>query len=332
MKKHTNERRPKIVVIGGGTGTYTVLSGLKDLNVDITAVVTMADSGGVAKVERDEFGILPNSDIRKAILALTSKDSPDTLNKLFSYRFYQGVGISGYTFGNFFLAALTDILDSQIKAIEYASKILECKGKVLPVSIDKTNLVATLEDESQILGETNIDNPNHDGQKRIKNLTLIPKAEIYPETKKAISQADIIVIGPGDLFTSIIANLIVGGVKKSIAQSKAKKVYIVNLIAKYGETYRYSALDHVKEVEKYLGKNVLNYVLINKNGLPKRVINNYRKERGYPVIDDLKNGCYKIIRKDLLAKGVVKGNKDKLKRSLVRHDSKKLAKTLIKLI
>ncbi|MBU1104309.1 YvcK family protein [Candidatus Parcubacteria bacterium] len=325
--------KPKVVVIGGGTGTYTVLSGLKNYDLDITAIVSMADSGGTAKIERDEFGMLPNSDIRKALLALSQTENSDIIRQLFSYRFYKGVGISGISFGNFFLAALTDILGDQVDAVGMAGKILNTKGRVLPISTQPTNLLATYEGGTKILGEHYIDEPLKNGKKRIVNLELIPEVNIYPLARKAIIDADLIVIGPGDLYTSIIANLIVGGVKEAICKSQAVKVYIVNLISKFGETYKYTAQDHVRDLEGYLGKNILNFVAVNSSPLPSKIIKKYKEENGYPVKDDLKGGTYKVLRGDFLAEGVVARDKgDTLKRSLVRHDPEKLAKVLVKLL
>jgi len=325
--------KPKVVVIGGGTGTYTVLSGLKNYDLDITAIVSMADSGGTAKIERDEFGMLPNSDIRKALLALSQTENSDIIRQLFSYRFYKGVGISGITFGNFFLAALTDILGDQVDAINYAGKILNTKGLVLPISTQLTHLLATYQDGTKVLGEHYIDEPEKNGKKRIVNLELIPEINIYPLARRALIDADLIVIGPGDLYTSIIANLAVTGVKEAIAKSRAVKVYIANLISKYGETYKYTVQDHVTDLEEYLGKGVLNFVVVNSTPLPKDVVVKYKAENGFPVKDNLKDIGYEVLRGDFLAKGIVKKVKgDTLSRSLVRHDPEKLAKVLIGLL
>lgn len=325
--------KPKVVVIGGGTGTYTVLSGLKNYDLDITAIVSMADSGGTAKIERDEFGMLPNSDIRKALLALSQTENSDIIRQLFSYRFYKGVGISGITFGNFFLAALTDILGDQVDAIKYVGKILNIKGSVLPISVQPTHLLATYEDGTKVLGEHYIDEPLKNGKKRIVNLELIPEINIFPLARKAIIDADLIVIGPGDLYTSIIANLAVCGVQEAIKKSQATKVFVLNLISKFGETYKYTAQDHVTDLENYLGKDILNFVVVNSASLPKDVVAKYKLENGYPVKDNLRDGWYKVLRGDFLAEGiVVKDKGDTLKRSLVRHDPEKLTKMLVGLL
>src|SRR3989338_6435219 len=184
------------VVIGGGTGTFSVLSGLKKYTDNITAVVSMADSGGSAKKERDEWGLLPSSDIRKSLLALADVSASDSLilRKLFQYRFAKGIGVSGMTFGNLFLVALSDILKSQTKAIEMASELLRIKGNVLPVSLDRVDLVAEYADGSKVSGEHNIDEPEHNGKIKITRLFTTPLARIYPHTKEAIEKADVIII------------------------------------------------------------------------------------------------------------------------------------------
>jgi len=325
--------KPKVVVIGGGTGTFTVLSGLKKYDLDLTAIVSMADSGGTAKIERDDFGVLPNSDIRKALLALSEMENANLLRELFSYRFYKGVGISGVTFGNLFLTALTDILGNQFEAIKYVENLLNCKGSVLPVSLMETNLLATYNDGSKVLGEHYIDEPKNNNKKRIVNLELVPQAHVFPLARQAIQKADLLVIGPGDLFTSVIANLIVEGVREAILQAGCTKVYIVNLISKMGESYKYTAYDHVKEIEEYLGKNIISHVLVNNSKIPKVTLDLYKKEGGYPVKDDLKNSYYKVIKGDFLSQITPKKERgDTLKRSLVRHDEEKLAKELISLL
>lgn len=217
-------RKPKIVTIGGGTGTFVVLSGLKDKPVDLTAIVSMMDSGGSNRVLRDEFGLLPTSDIRQCLVAL-AEDFGDQkiLRQLFTYRFHQGTGISGMTFGNLFMAALADIYKDQVKALEIVQKLLHIKGKILPVTLDDVHLVARYENGHQVLGEHAIDVPKHDGRLKIVELETIPEARIYPVTEREILEADLIVLGPGDLYTSLVPNLIVKGIPQAIKKSKAKK-------------------------------------------------------------------------------------------------------------
>lgn len=325
----------KIVVIGGGTGCFTVLSGLKKYPVQLSAIVSMADSGGSNRVIRDEFGLLPTSDIRQCFVALAEDNNSleQSLRKLFIYRFPKGKGLKGMTFGNLFMAALADIFGSQIGAIKKTSQILKIKGRVLPVTLTDSNLVAIYENGKKVIGEHLIDEPRHNGKLRIKKIYLKPKAKTYPEAIKAILKADLIVIGPGDLYTSLIVNLLTKGIVGALQKTRAKIVYVLNLMTKYGQTYGFTAKDHIQALEKYLGKDHLDFVLVNSKPTPKAALKKYKKEHEFPVIDDLKDSYFKIIRSDFLSKKETKRVLgDILKRSLIRHDPNKLAKTLIKLI
>ena len=320
----------KIVVIGGGTGTYTVLSGLKKYTDKLTAVVTMMDSGGSTGRLRDEFGQLPTGDVRQALVAL-SKDT-SVMRQLFNYRYSKGEGLEGHSFGNLFLTALSEISGGMENALKEASLILNVKGQVLPVTLSDANLVAEYEDGSVVKGENEIDVPKHNGKLRITKLYLEPEVQPYGRTLQAIADADLIVIGPGDLYTSLIPNLVVPQVADAICSSKAKKVCIVNLMTKFGQTYNFKASDFVTEIEKYLGK-CLDFVLINNKELPVEIIERYRAENDSPVVDDLQETSYKVIRQDLLADAPVeRAGGDKIKRSLIRHDSEKLASVLLALV
>ena len=248
----------KIVVIGGGTGTYTVLSGLKKFPVDLTAIVTVADSGGSTGRLRDEFGFLPPGDFRMALVALSpEEDDQQVFRQLFMYRFSQGEpGLKGHNFGNLLLTALTDILGSEEQALSYASKILRIKGKVLPVTTESVSLVASYENGTVLKGETFIDEPpkTHDCAQKIKDLWLEPEAVCTPSVTQTILNADMIILGPGDLYTSILANVIVKGVATALQKTNAKLVYIVNLMTKYGQTSGFKASNHVEELTKYVGR------------------------------------------------------------------------------
>ena len=219
----------KIVRIGGGSSGYTILRGLKQYPLEITAVVNMFDSGGSAGVLRDELGILPPGDVRRALAALADGKQGTILRELFNFRFNDEGSVNGHSFGNLFLAALSSIYGSDIEAIRKASQILNLKGKVLPVSLDKSHIHATLEDGTKIVGETNIDIPKHDGSIPIKKIFLEPPAKIFDEAEQAILDADIIVIGPGDLYTSIIPNLLARGVPEALQKSKGKKVVVCKI-------------------------------------------------------------------------------------------------------
>ena len=324
------------VVIGGGTGTFSVLSGLKKFSNEITAVVSMADSGGSAKKERDEWGLLPSSDIRKSLLALADVSDRDSLilRKLFEYRFAKGVGLSGMTFGNLFLVALSDITKSQNKAIDLASELLRIKGKVLPVSFDKVDLVAKYEDGSEITGEHNIDDPAHNGKIKITKLFTNPPAYASQDVVWEIENADVVIIGPGGFYTTIIANLAVKGVVESLKKSRAVKIFILNLMTEYGQTFGFTAKTFIDELKKYLDINILDYILINNKPIPDNILVKYKKSYALPVINDLaKNYSFKVISEDLLSeKRVPKVKGDTLKRSLIRHDPDKIGKVCLKLV
>lgn len=323
----------KIVCIGGGTGTYTVLQGLKHYPVHLSVIVSMTDSGGSNRVIRDEFGLLPTSDLRQCMVALASDQTDEILRNLFTYRYSQGTGIQGMTFGNLFMAALTDIYGSQEKAIEKTCEMLQVKGDIIPVTYDNSHLVARYENGVQVLGEHYIDEPTEElGPQQIVEFETIPKANANPLALKAIAEADLIVMGPGDLYTSIICNLIVDGVAKAISKSKAKKVYVANLMTKFGQTHGFGAQDHLDAMEKYLGKGSIDVCLVNENrDYPKGILEKYEEEHASLVKDNLKNGV--AVRVDLISGEVhKKHSSDKLKRSLIRHDSKKLAKAIMSLL
>lgn len=319
----------KIVVIGGGTGTYTILQGLKKLSLDITAIVAMSDSGGSSGRLRDEFGVLPPGDVRQCLAALADNGETDLLRDLFLYRFDKGVGLSGHNFGNLFLTALTDILKSEDKAIKYASKLLRLKGTVLPVTTKKTNLAVELVDGFQVFGECNIDEPKHNGKIHIERAWLEPSVRVTPEVISAIEQADLIVLGPGDLYTSIIANLLVSGMSTALRNKKI--LYVANLISKYGESYKYNLSDLVCDIEKYL-KRKLDYILVNNEKLPANILKRYKEEEGYEVVNDLADDS-RIIYAPMLAGEMIKRrNGDMVKRSMIRHDSDKLAGEVYKVV
>jgi len=330
------QNRKKVVVIGGGTGTFVVLSGLKKYPLNLSVIVSMMDDGGSNRVIRDEFGLLPTSDLRQCIVALADENENKILRKLFTYRYSLGVGISGMTFGNLFMAALTDIFKSQDRAIEETCNILHVKGNIIPVTFSDSHLVARYENGKQVLGEHSIDEPGEkQGNFKIVELELIPKAKANPKAIKEIKDADLIVIGPGDLYTSVLPNLVVNGIAKAIRTSKGKKLYVVNLMTRFGQTNDFSAKDHVYILQKYIKAKVLDYCLINNsNNFPKGILERYKEEKAHPVLDDLENeNEYKVIRKDFLSSKIYSKNlTDKLKRSLIRHDSDKLAKAIVDLI
>lgn len=330
--KHLKQKN--VVCIGGGTGTFVTLRGLKQFPLSIKAIVAMSDSGGSNKRIRDEFGLLPTSDLRQCIVALSDEHGGvGVLRKLFMYRFEKGNGISGMTFGNLFMAALSDILGSQSEAIRQTSKILRIRGSVIPVSYTDTNLVAAYEDGSVLEEEHFIDEPPHDGSIKITSISLKPKAIANPEALEAITHADLIVLGPGDLYTSIIPNLLVDSIVPALVRARGKRVYVMNLMTKFGQTHEFTALDHIRALEKFAGK-CIDYVLINTASLSKKALGVYAKYHEKPVVDDVyKKSYYRVIRAPVVNSILVKKSaSDTLVRSLIRHDSKKLAEQLFALI
>jgi len=326
--------KKRIVCIGGGTGTFVALKGLKQFGQHLQAIVSMSDSGGSNKRIRDEFGLLPTSDLRQCLVALSDENGGvGLLRKLFMYRFEKGEGIKGMTFGNLFMAALTDIVGSQQEAIKQTGKVLRIHGAVIPVSYTDTNLEATYEDGTIVKEEHLIDEPEHDGTLKITNLELRPKAIGNPDAIKAIKTADLIVLGPGDLFTSVLPNILVEGIAEALKNTNATIVYVMNLMTKFGQTYNFTASDHIKTFEKYIGKSI-DYVLVNSAPIPKKALEVYQKGKEYQVKDDLKDQAYyHVSRKSLINTSMVKVSKsDTLVRSLIRHDSDKLGEAIMELL
>lgn len=325
-------KNKKIVAIGGGTGTFTLLKGLREYSdLDISAIVTMADDGGSNKVLRDEFGLLPTSGIRQSIVALARDES--LLRQLFSYRYYQGTGISGMTFGNLFMAALADILKDQKKAIQETCKLLGVQGSVLPVSYENTSLVAKYQDGTEVLGEHYIDLSSPKvAKQRIVSLRTIPQVQLDADAREAILSADLLILGPGDLYTNTVANLVVGGMREAIEASSAKIVFVMNLMTRLGESYAYKASDFLADIGEYLNPDTLDFVLVNTDlELSPLVLKKYESEGSVLVEDDLGDLWHhaKIVRSPLLSHLKPKKQKgDGLTRSMVRHDPSLLAQAI----
>ncbi len=309
----------RAVVIGGGTGSFTVLRGLKSRVDELSAVVSMFDSGGSTGLLRDEFGILPPGDVRRCLVALA--DENDVLRKLFMFRFDENSSLKGHSFGNLFLAALAEVAGSEIEAIKQASRILHIKGRVLPVSFDNANVCAELENGLLIRGESNIDIPHHDPRLRIIKEWLEPEAKASPEAVDAILKADLVVIGPGDLFSSIIPNLLVKGIPEALKKSKAKIVYVCNLMTKHGETTSFKASDHLKEIIRYGGCPEV--IVCNSAKGSSSLLHKYASQNQFPVIVDaevIKKLDVKLVSADVMSAP-----------ELIRHDSEKLAKLLLEI-
>ncbi|GJQ60317.1 MAG: uridine diphosphate-N-acetylglucosamine-binding protein YvcK [Candidatus Scalindua sp. AMX11] len=319
----------KIVAIGGGTGLPIALEGLKTYSENLTAIVTVTDSGRSSGIIREQYGILPPGDARNCLVALSETEEQEDIYRLFQYRFNKGT-LNGMSLGNLLMTALTDITGSFELAIKKASEILSIKGKVLPSMLTSTHICAQLEDGTIVEEEFNVRAPQ---KSPIEKLFLRSNnIECPQEAISEIRQADVVIIGPGSLYTSIISNLLVEDIKESLKKTKAVKIYVCNIVTQPGQTDNYTASDCVKAVIKYLGEGILDYVLINNNFPNENVLKKYRKE-GAEII---------TIDKDLADINVKVGTEDLIenidadrilweKQDLIRHDPDKLANSLCKL-
>ena len=316
----------RVACLGGGTGLYTLLSGLKAIpGVHLSSIVSMSDDGGSTGKLRDLFGILPPGDIRRSLVALSN--APDLFNELIQYRFTRGTGFEGHNFGNILLTALSEMRGSMALAVKSLSEILSIQGNVIPVTETLNTLKAELEDGGVIEGEHRIDLfDSRNPEIRITKLWQEPVPLATPDALEAIYNAHYVILGPGDLFTSVISNLIVKGVGEAICNSPAKKIYICNIMGKPGETYNYSSFDHVFEIIKYLGKDVLDYVLQSSTLFSEASKEKYALKQQYPVAASSQEQFLKITRAKIISEDIAS------EEELVRHDSLKLSGAIKKLL
>ncbi len=317
-KKRYLNKGPKIVVVGGGTGLSTMLRGLKEYTSNITAIVTVADDGGSSGVLRNELGILPPGDIRNCLVALADRET--LLEELFQYRFQDGEGLSGHSFGNLFIATMTEVLGDFEKAVKESSKVLAIRGQVLPSSLQDIRLKAKLENGETVLGESKI----AQSQGKIKKVTIEPEdSKPLPEALAAIEKADAIVLGPGSLYTSILPNLLLKDLTKAIKKSSALKTYVCNVMTQPGETDGYTASDHLRVIDEHIGAEMIDAMLVNNQEIDAKLLKKYREEGAIPVEIDkgLDNFDVAIIKDSLINQS-----------NLVRHDSKKLAEVIMELV
>ena len=313
------DKGPKIVAIGGGTGLSTILKGLKHITNNLTAIVTVGDDGGSSGRLRKEFGVLPPGDIRNCIAALASEE--DLVTKLFQYRFKVGNGLEGHSFGNLFLSALCNITGDMMSAVIESSKVLAIRGKVLPATLDDMRLVAQMEDGRVIYGESQI--PEAKG--KIHRLYCEPsRPRALPAALKAIKEADIIIMGPGSLYTSIIPNLLIRDISQAVSRSHAHKAYICNIMTQPGETDFFSVSDHIKTILTHAGyANIIDAVIIN-DSLPNNLASKYKQYGSSPVIIDVEN-IKKMGIKIINARLIEENDQ-----GLVRHSPKRLARVVYK--
>lgn len=310
-------RGPKIVAVGGGTGLSMLLKGIKHITNNITAVVTVGDDGGSSGRLREEMGILPPGDIRNCIAALAGDE--DLVTKLFQYRFKTGEGLEGHSFGNLFLTALCSITGDMVRAVKESSNVLSIRGRVLPSTLDDMKLVAEMEDGRIIHGESNI--PEAHG--KIKRLFTDPQnCKALDDVIAAIKDADLIILGPGSLYTSVIPNLLIKEISEEIAKSNAKKIYVCNIMTQPGETDSYNVSDHVNALMQHAGsRKIIDTVLVN-DTLPSNLAQKYQMSGSYPVKIDAEN--IKKLGVKIFSRKLIQDSKE----GLVRHSSNRVARAI----
>ncbi len=313
-------RGPKVVTIGGGTGLSVLLTGLKEFTNNIAAIVTVADDGGSSGRLRQEFDILPPGDIRNCLVALA--DAPALMRELFQFRFDTKSELGGHSFGNLFITVMTRLTGDFEKAIKETSKVLALKGQVIPSTLNNVRLVAEHKDGSTTVGEEKIPK----AQKPINKVMLDPVAsEATPDAVKAIKEAQIIILGPGSLYTSIIPNLLIKEISDAIVESKATKVYVCNVMTQPGETDGYSVCDHIRAMVNHSHPRILDYCIINTGEVPTDIRRRYASQNAYFVINDrrkIENMGYRVIEDDFTT----------IEKDVIRHDPIKLAKIILGLI
>jgi uncharacterized cofD-like protein len=322
-EKRILERGPKIVVIGGGTGLSTLLTGLKQKTGNIAAIVTVADDGGSSGRLREEFDVLPPGDIRNCLVALS--DSGDLLRALFQFRFREGKELQGHNFGNLFITALSQVTGDFAKAIRESSKVLAIRGNVFPATLQKVKLVAKRKNGRETVGESRI---RDERESPIDRLTLMPGAcEATQESVEAIREADAIILGPGSLYTSVMPNLLIEGIKRELIRSRAPKIYICNVMTEAGETDDYSVSDHVRAIIKHTHPSIINYCIANITRIPKDLYEKYKEEKKFPVGLDENDERWLEQENITLVKAHIASMEE-----FVRHDADKLSDVITKII
>jgi len=313
-------RGPKVAVVGGGTGLSVLLTGLKQFTSNISAIVTVADDGGSSGRIREEFDMLPPGDIRNCLVALA--DAPALMRDLFQFRFDTNSQLSGHSFGNLFITVMTQLTGDFEKAVKETSKVLNLRGQVIPSTLDKVVLVAKHKDGSTTIGENKIPKTH----RSIEKVYLDPdKPQATPDAVKAIKEAQVIVLGPGSLYTSIIPNLLIKEISEAIASSDAVKVYVCNAMTQPGETDNYSAADHIKALLAHSHPKIIDYCVVNTAEIPQSILQRYIKQGSHLVVNDRKKieeMGYRVIEDDF---GIIED-------TLIRHDPAKLAKIIFGLI
>lgn len=318
-KPKRHPQGPRVVALGGGTGLSTLLRGLKEYTDNITAIVTVTDTGGSSGRLRLELGMLPPGDVRNCLVALA--DTEPLMEQLFQYRFPGGSGLAGHSFGNLFLATMCEVVGDFEGAIKETSRVLKVRGQVLPATLTSANLVAEYVDGTVARGETSICRPGVP----IRRLSLDPpECQPVPDALAAIATADLIVLGPGSLYTSILPNLLVQGIPEALASSPAVKVYVVNVMTQPGETDGYTAADHIRAVVDHGGQQIIDWALVNTQGPVGGTLVRYREEGAEPV---------SVNRQELEGFGLrIKEAPLLYVNDMARHDPDKLAQSVLALL
>lgn len=315
----------RIVVIGGGTGNFAVLRGLKQFSVELTAIVSMADDGGSTGILRDELGVLPPGDVRQCLVALSNSSS--LMRSLMNYRFENG-GLGGHSFGNLLLSALEKVTGSFEKAVEEMGQILLIRGKVIPVTNHHVRLRMILNNRKILEGEKEI-YLSQEIDQGYKSIYLEPYSEANPHAIEEINKADLIVLGPGGFHTSLIPNLLVSGISEALLAARGKKIFVVNLMNRKGQTTDFKAGNYLSELIPYIGDDVFDYILVNSQSPPGELLDIYAEE-GTLVENDLEGD--RVITAPFLGDLKEGPKMDLIKRSLIRHDPDKLAAELMKIV
>ncbi|MBU0648090.1 uridine diphosphate-N-acetylglucosamine-binding protein YvcK [Patescibacteria group bacterium] len=327
--------KKKVVTIGGGTGSFMLLSGLKEYPIDLSAIVSMADDGGSTGVLRDELGVLPPGDVRQCLVALS--ESPQTLRDLMNYRFERG-GLKGHSFGNIFLSAFEKVTGSFDKGVKEVGRVLKIRGEVIPVTALDVNLYMELKDGSILQGEDEINKCARLQKIGILKNYLRPHAKASKRAIRKILEADLVVIGPGNHYCSIIPNFLVGGISRAIIRSRARVVYNCNLVNKKGHTSGYSLGDYASDINHIIGQDRIDYVIFNNRKPSQKLIEKYNRKREMLVENcssKNKKYPYRVIEANVLSNVTPKYSKSDVlagQRAFIRHDSQKLARVLMKLI
>ncbi|NLV16252.1 MAG: YvcK family protein [Syntrophomonadaceae bacterium] len=318
IKLELKKRGPRIVVIGGGTGLSVLLKGLKEYSHNLTAVVTVTDDGGSSGRIR-EMGLLPPGDIRRCLVALAQTET--LMDQVFQHRFQEGDGIAGHNLGNLLIAALTNITGDFVGAIKEVSKVLAVQGQVLPATAELVTLGATMDDDTVVMGETSITGAS----KAVREVFLVPPdCQVVPEALQAIEEAEVIILGPGSLYTSIIPNLLVPEIGNAIRSTRAVTIFVANIMTQPGETTGYSVSDHLDAVSQHIGAGYIDYVVVNDAPIDEERLSRYRQEDSEPV---------RFNSAELAARGIKLVCESLLgKEEVAWHDPEALARTIMRIV